>query len=85
MANIAEGFGRSGSAEFQQYLAIAKGSTCEVISHMYVALDQGYLSKQDFDRLNNLAEETANLIGGLMKYLAQSNIRGAKFSRDCRK
>src|SRR5690348_5821094 len=25
MANIAEGFGRSGSAEFQQYLAIAKG------------------------------------------------------------
>jgi four helix bundle protein len=34
MANIAEGFGRSGSAEFQQYLAIAKGSVCEVISHM---------------------------------------------------
>jgi four helix bundle protein len=45
MANIAEGFGRSGSAEFLQYLAIAKGSTCEVISHMYIALDQGYLSK----------------------------------------
>jgi four helix bundle protein len=33
MANIAEGFGRSGSAEFQQYLAIAKGSACEVVSH----------------------------------------------------
>ena len=79
MANIAEGFGRSGSAEFQQHLAIAKGSTCEVISHLYVALDQAYVSKQDFDRLNNLAEETASLIGGLMKYLARSNIRGAKF------
>ena len=82
MANIAEGFGRSGSAEFLQYLAVAKGSTCEVISHMYVAFDQGYLSKQDFDRLNRLAEETANLIGGLMKYLARSSIRGAKYARD---
>jgi hypothetical protein len=46
---------------------------------MYVAaLDQGYLSKQDFDRLNAIADETANLIGGLMKYLARSSIPGAK-------
>jgi four helix bundle protein len=81
MANIAEGFGRSGSVEFQQYLAIAKGSTCEVVSHLYVALDHGYVSKQDFDRLIALAGETANLIGGLMKYLGHSNIRGAKYSR----
>jgi four helix bundle protein len=81
MANIAEGFGRSGSAEFQQYLAIAKGSTCEVISHLYVGLDQGYLKEQDFDRLNRLADETANLIGGLMKYIARSSIRGAKYTR----
>jgi four helix bundle protein len=33
MANIAEDFERSGSGEFQQFLAIAKGSTGEVISH----------------------------------------------------
>ena len=39
MANIAEGFGRSGSGEFIQFLAIAKGSACEVDSHVYVALD----------------------------------------------
>jgi four helix bundle protein len=36
MANIAEGFGRSGSGEFIQFLAIAKGSACEVNSHIYV-------------------------------------------------
>ena len=81
MANIAEGFGRSGSAAFQQYLAIAKGSTCEVLFHLYVCLDQGYLKDQEFARINRLAEETANLIGGLMKYIARTNLKGAKYVR----
>jgi len=67
MANIAEGFGRSGSVEFIQFLAVAKGSACEVISHVYVALDQGYVSQEEFDRLNSLAEKTVDLIGGLMR------------------
>jgi four helix bundle protein len=81
MANIAEGFGRSGSVEFIQFLAIAKGSACEVNSHIYVALDQGYISQSEFDRVNELAERTINLIGGLMKYLQQSNLKGAKYKR----
>ena len=81
MANIAEGFGRSGSGEFIQFLAIAKGSACEVISHVYVALDQGYISRPEFERLNELAERTTNMIGGLMKYLQLSTIKGAKYKR----
>jgi four helix bundle protein len=81
MANIAEGFGRSGSGEFIQFLAIAKGSACEVNSHLYVVLDQGYISQSEFDRLNELADRTINLIGGLMKYLQQSSIKGAKYKR----
>jgi len=81
MANIAEGFGRSGSGEFIQFLSIAKGSACEVSSHVYVALDQGYISHSEFERLNELAERTSNLIGGLMKYLQQSTIKGAKYRR----
>jgi four helix bundle protein len=39
MANIAEGFGRSGATEFIRYLTIAQASTTEVQSHLYVALD----------------------------------------------
>ena len=81
MANIAEGFGRSGTAEFQQYLAIAKGSTCEVSSHLYVALDQGYINQREFDRINRLADEAANLIGALMRYIANSGIKGVKYAR----
>jgi four helix bundle protein len=82
MANIAEGFGRSGSSEFIQFLAVAKGSACEVISHVYVAFDQGYIDRSEFERLGDLGERTINLIGGLMKYLQQSNIKGAKYKRE---
>jgi four helix bundle protein len=81
MANIAEGFGRSGSVEFLQFLPMAKGSACEVASHIYVALDQGYIRKQEFERLQALAQETANLIGGLIKYLRLSTVKGAKYIR----
>jgi four helix bundle protein len=81
MANIAEGFGRSGSGEFIQFLSVAKGSACEVISHVCVALDCGYISQHEFERLNALAEKTINLIGGLMRYLQHSTMKGVKYKR----
>ena len=79
MANIAEGFERSGSREFQQFLAIAKGSAGEVISHLYVALDQGYINHEEFRRLEKVARDTGRKIGGLMSYLRQSDLRGPKY------
>ena len=81
MANIAEGFGRSGLGEFIQFLAVAKGSACEVISNLYVALDQGYVSYREFEDLNEPAEKTLHLIGGLMKYLQQSSLKDSKYKR----
>jgi len=85
MANIAEGFERSGSGEFQQFLAIAKGSAGEVISHLYVALDQGYINHEEFRRLEKIAPDTGRKIGGLMSYLRQSDLRGPKYKTSIRK
>ena len=45
MSNIAEGFERSGTREFIQFLATAKGSAGEVRAQLYVALDQGYVEQ----------------------------------------
>jgi four helix bundle protein len=79
MWNIAEGFERGGSAEFVQFLAVAKGSTGEVQAQLYVALDEEYLSRQEFDRLQALADSTKKLIAGFMNYLKRSGLRGQKF------
>lgn len=43
MANIAEGYERSGTGEFVQFLSMAKGSAGEVESHLCVAFDLGYM------------------------------------------
>ena len=79
MSNIAEGFDRSGRAEFIQFLATAKGSAAEVKCQLYVALDQTYIDEAEFNDLSTLAEETSRMIGGLMKYLRSSSYKGTKY------
>ena len=79
MSNIAEGYDRSGTGEFVQFLATAKGSTAEVKCQLYVALDQAYIDNGTFRELATLATETGNMIGGLMKYLRRSGIKGSKY------
>jgi four helix bundle protein len=81
MSNIAEGFGRDGTAEFITFLSIAKGSACEVEAQLYVALDLGYISEPEFQQLQRLARSTQYLIHGLMTYLKTSAIRGQKYKK----
>ena len=51
MDNIAEGFDRSSRLEFINFLGIAKGSCGEVKSQLYRALDQKYITEDDFSKL----------------------------------
>ena len=81
MSNIAEGFERSGTGEFNQFLATAKGSAGEVRSQLYVALDQNYLSDAAFGQLRDQATEVGRMIGGLMTYLKTSGIKGTKYKK----
>jgi four helix bundle protein len=80
MSNIAEGFERGGNKEFVQFLSNAKGSTGEVRSQLYVALDARFITEPQFTHLYSYAEETSRLIGGFMKYLRGSTYRGGKFA-----
>jgi four helix bundle protein len=65
MSNVAEGFDRGGRAEFHQFLVIAKGSCAEVRAQLYVALDAEYVSKDQFDKIYAVAEETGRIVNGL--------------------
>jgi len=79
MSNIAEGYDRSGTGEFIQFLATAKGSAAEVKCQLYVALDQNYLDDATFSDLSGMATEIGNMIAGLMSYLRRSGIKGTKY------
>ncbi len=79
MSNIAEGFERDGNREFLQFLAVAKGSSGEVRAQLYVAFDRGYINKNTFEALSAISIEIGSLIGGLMNYLREADIKGKKF------
>lgn len=69
MSNIAEGFGRKGDKEFARFLDIAIGSVFETQSHLFVALDIGYITKEEFARVFEQCNEVFRLINSLRGYL----------------
>ncbi len=79
MANIAEGFEREGNKEFRQFLAMAKGSVGEVKALLFVALDAGLASSEQFQRIMGLADEASRLLAGFLRYLKTSDKKGSKF------
>ncbi len=76
MSNIAEGFESHTQALFIKYLGQAKASAGEVRSQLYIALDLGYLTEEDFDKLIKLAYQVSGKIYHFMTYLkSHSNSR----------
>ena len=80
-ANIAEGFGRSINNEFIHFLVMSTGSVREIQSHLYMALDQNYISESLFFSLYREADTVANLAGGLVRYLGKSKFKGARYKK----
>jgi four helix bundle protein len=81
MSNIAEGFERGGNQEFVQFLYVAKASCGEVRSQLYVALDQGYVTADNSEKLLQLFRRLSGMISNLITYLRESDMKGEKFIR----
>lgn len=67
MSNTAEGFDCESKIEFARFLGIARRSTAEVQSLLYVAFDVGYLVEADFNSHYQQATKAKALIGGLKR------------------
>ena len=46
-SNIAEGYGRVGKGDYIKHLGYARGSACEVKTHILTAMRVGYLQQND--------------------------------------
>ena len=76
MSNIAEGFESQTQALFIRYLGYAKGSAGELRAQLYIALEQGYVSDDEFRSTLSLAELCSKQITRLIQYLeTQPNAR----------
>jgi four helix bundle protein len=69
MSNIAEGFECGSKREFQRFLLIAKGSSGEVRSQLYIARELGYLDPTEFLEMKTKVEDVSKALSGFICYL----------------
>lgn len=73
MSNIAEGFERKSNKEFNYFLNVAKGSSGELRSQLYICLDLKYITQETFEQCQTLVSEISSLLSGFIVYLDKKN------------
>lgn len=70
LLNIAEGSDRKSDTEFRRFLRMALTSLEEVISGLYISIDQNFINKEEFDKLYEKANELAAKLNALVRSLS---------------
>jgi four helix bundle protein len=65
-ANIAEGCGRGGDAEFGRFLQIAMGSASELEYHFLLSRDLNFLSSEEYLKLESEVIEVKKMLSSLI-------------------
>jgi four helix bundle protein len=79
MSNIAEGFESRIDIQFINFLGMAKASAGEVRAQLYVALDQKYITEEQFQEAFALAQTCSRQIAKFISYL-EANPRKQRVS-----
>jgi len=73
MANIAEGQGRRTDKDFAHFINISLGSVAETKSHLYLALDLGYIHEEKFGELYEGLDEIGRMLFSLSQHLRSTS------------
>lgn len=65
-SNIAEGQGRLNTREFRQFLAIARGSTCELQTQIEIARRLGLSDSKQLDETEGLSHEVGKMLFAIL-------------------
>jgi four helix bundle protein len=68
-SNIAEGQGRGSTGEFRQFLAIARGSTCELQTQLEIARALNFGKPELIDETDALSNEVRKMLFGILDSL----------------
>ncbi len=68
-ANLAEGCGRSGDAEFARFCQIAMGSASEAEYHLLLARDLKLMKQEEYDAVGGQATEVKQMLASLVSKL----------------
>jgi four helix bundle protein len=66
-ANIAEGCGRRGNAEFHRFLQIAAGSASELDYHFLLAHDLKFVATSDYETLQASLVQLRRMLAALLR------------------
>jgi len=70
-ANLMEGGHRLGTAEYRQFVGIARGSAGELKYHLLLSRDLGYLSTEDHAELRGNVDQIIMMLSGLVRSLSK--------------
>lgn len=71
-ANIAEGQGRRLKGEYQNFLGNARGSLCELDTHLEVSFRLTFITENQYQMFRGKMDEIGRMLNGLMRAIAQS-------------
>jgi four helix bundle protein len=68
-SNIAEGYGRASSGEYEHFLGMARGSNSEVETQLVIAKELGFGDAGQMERAADLTEEVGKMLNAVLKTL----------------
>lgn len=74
-SNIAEGSGRTSSKDQAHFFEMAFGSLMEVNCQINIALDLGYITKEDVENVDRHVRAIAALLSGLRRKILNEGVK----------